>query len=225
MHSYLDRYHIPSHFTGLRIQAACGGYDKNLSYLLTQERTGHQWLIDPALPPESFSPPPSAALKGILITHGHGDHLACLDDYMRMSPGAMIYSASLSFPGRLYQHLSDGDIIALDDDMIRVLATPGHYPDSLSFYYQSTLFTGDTLFVGRTGRTTDPAADTTQLYHSVYFKLLTLPPDTLIFPGHDYGIKPWVTIEENITISPLLQASDENDFIHRMAAFESSRKP
>tara|TARA_B100001971_G_scaffold1165_1_gene873 strand:- start:210 stop:380 length:171 start_codon:yes stop_codon:yes gene_type:complete len=52
---------------------------------------------------------------------------------------------------------------------------------------------------------------------------LTLPQDTIIYPGHDYGRSPTITIAKNIEISPLLQAANEQDFIERMAAFEASR--
>ena len=62
------------------------------------------------------------------------------------------------------------------------------------------------------------------LYNSVYTKLLTLPIDTIIYPGHNYGSKPTMTIKENIKISNLLQASGKKDFIDRMKKFELTRK-
>ena len=57
----------------------------------------------------------------------------------------------------------------------------------------------------------------------MYEKLLTLPNETIVYPGHDYGTVPSITIQENIKLSPLLQAEDETDFISRMADFETSR--
>ena len=61
------------------------------------------------------------------------------------------------------------------------------------------------------------------MYHSVYDKILSLHGNTLIYPGHDYGEKPTISIKENIKISPLLQAKSEKDFIERMAAYEANR--
>ena len=85
------------------------------------------------------------------------------------------------------------------------------------------LFTGDTLFVGRTGRTVDKRSDTRSLYRSVYETIMDLPGKTMIYPGHDYGPKMSVSIDENISISPLLQATDEDDFVQRMADYEATR--
>ena len=104
-----------------------------------------------------------------------------------------------------------------------IMHTPGHFPDSICYKMENIIFTGDTLFVGRTGRTIGPNASTKDLYHSVYDKILSLHGNTLIYPGHDYGEKPTISIKENIKISPLLQAKSEKDFIERMAAYEANR--
>jgi glyoxylase-like metal-dependent hydrolase (beta-lactamase superfamily II) len=85
------------------------------------------------------------------------------------------------------------------------------------------LFTGDTLFVGRTGRTVSKGSDTRQLYQSVYNIIFDLPGHTIIYPGHDYGPKMTISIDENIVLSPLLQADDEDDFVQRMADYEVER--
>ena len=85
------------------------------------------------------------------------------------------------------------------------------------------LFTGDTLFVGRTGRTISKGSDTRTLYRSVYDTIMELPDQTIIYPGHDYGKQPTISIDENVRISPLLQAKDEEDFITRMANYEANR--
>ena len=86
------------------------------------------------------------------------------------------------------------------------------------------LFSGDTLFVGRTGRTVDKKSDPRELYKSVYNKILTLPEKITIYPGHDYGPRSSITIRENIKISPLLQAVDEDDFLIKMKEYEINRK-
>ncbi len=225
MRSSRNRYMLPSdRFPGYEIRVACGGYDKNLSYLITHKNSGNQWLVDPALAPETFSSLSPRNLS-ILITHSHGDHIRYLDQYLSIAPGVTIYGPSPNLRDYPVSPLRDGDIIPVGEDEIKVLSTPGHYPDSLSFCFRTSVFTGDTLFVGRTGRAVDPRSNLAQLYQSVYFKLLTLPPDTLILPGHDYGAKPWITMKENIACSPLLQARDESDFRHRMAVFEASRTP
>jgi glyoxylase-like metal-dependent hydrolase (beta-lactamase superfamily II) len=89
----------------------------------------------------------------------------------------------------------------------------------------SILFTGDTLFVGRTGRVISAKSDIAALYDSVYNKILTMDGNTRIYPGHDYGEEPTVTLKENIKISHLLQARNLKDFEQRMDEFENTRKP
>ena len=108
---------------------------------------------------------------------------------------------------------------------IRDRYTPGHYPDSICYLLDDVLFTGDTLFVGRTGRTIDSKSDIKKLYQSVYNKILNLPSKTIIYPGHDYGPRASISLKENILISPLLQAEDEKDFIKKMKEYELKRKP
>jgi glyoxylase-like metal-dependent hydrolase (beta-lactamase superfamily II) len=106
---------------------------------------------------------------------------------------------------------------------LEVFHTPGHYPDSVCYLLNGILFTGDTLFVGRTGRTVSKGSDTRQLYQSVYNIIFDLPGHTIIYPGHDYGPKMTISIDENIVLSPLLQAEDEDDFVQRMADYEAER--
>ena len=105
------------------------------------------------------------------------------------------------------------------------LHTPGHYYDSICYQLDSVLFTGDTLFVGRTGRAISAKSDIAALYDSVYNKILTMDGNTRIYPGHDYGEKPTITLKENIKISPLLQARNLKNFQQRMDEFERTRKP
>ena len=121
--------------------------------------------------------------------------------------------------------MKDGDIISVGQLSVEILHTPGHYPDSICYLLDEVLFTGDTLFVGRTGRTVGKASNVRKLYKSVYEKIFSLPSKTIIYPGHDYGPRTSISLEENIAISPLLNAKDEEDFIEKMKHYEKHRKP
>ena len=88
----------------------------------------------------------------------------------------------------------------------------------------NVIFTGDTLFIGRTGRTISKGSNAKDLYDSVYNKLFKLPQDVMIFSGHNYGPLPSMTIADNIKASSLLQAKSENDFIDKMRNYEQKRK-
>ena len=80
------------------------------------------------------------------------------------------------------------------------------------------------MFVGRTGRVLSKKSNIKDLYNSVYHKILKMPLKTRIFPGHNYGKYPTISLEKNIKISPLLQAENFDDFVDRMKKFELSRK-
>ena len=119
--------------------------------------------------------------------------------------------------------MKNNSILKLGKLDIKTIHTPGHYFDSVCFLVENIIFTGDTLFIGRTGRTLSKGSNVSDLYKSVYKKLLKLPGNTIIYPGHNYGSKPTMSIKENIKISNLLQASGEEDFIARMENYEKTR--
>ena len=110
--------------------------------------------------------------------------------------------------------------------MITVLHTPGHYPDSVCFWNKkgSCVFTGDTMFVGRTGRTIGAKSNNSYLYSSIYDELLKLPQQTVIYPGHHYGYKKSITLKENISLSPFFQCDSEDEFIRVMEQYEKTRR-
>jgi len=74
--------------------------------------------------------------------------------------------------------------------ILKTIHTPGHTPGGICLYAQGHLFTGDTLFVEAVGRTDLPGGSSRQLLRSIREKLYTLPGDTIVWPGHDYGPTP-----------------------------------
>ena len=212
--------------TDFSIRTFRGGYDNNFSYLVSCMQTGIQFLIDAAISLDKIKPYINQPLSALLITHSHGDHIAHLNDILHEYPNAkFIGYKNLIHKSNKYEFspVNDQDRILLGKINIKTIHTPGHFPDSLCYLMENIIFTGDTLFVGRTGRTISANASTKDLYYSIYDKILSLPGNTLIYPGHDYGEKPTISLRENIKISPLLQAKSEKDFIERMANYEANR--
>ena len=82
--------------------------------------------------------------------------------------------------------IADGELLKLGDETIKTLLVPGHSPGSIAYYCPSDgiVFTGDALFHGSIGRTDLPGGNHQQLIHSIVNKLLTLPDDTVVYPGH-----------------------------------------
>ena len=213
--------------TDFSIRSFKGGYDDNLTYLVSCMRTGNQFLVDASIQLnqiDSFIN--KRGLIALFITHTHGDHIAYLDEYLDAFPNlvVMVYKESEHKINCDYiKPVKQNDIVTVGQLTVEILYTPGHYNDSICYYLDGVLFTGDTLFVGRTGRTISKGSDIKKLYKSVYDTILDLPESTMIYPGHDYGPKMSITIKENISISPLLRAEDEDDFIKRMAQYEATR--
>ncbi len=142
----------------------------------------------------------------IFETHAHADHLSAAP-YLQQALGAKIaigagitevqrafrdilnFGAEFATDGRQFDRLlSEGDEIAIGAITMRVLATPGHTSDSLSYLAGDAVFVGDTVFMpdGGTARCDFPGGDAAQLFASIQ-KLYALPPTTRVFVCHDYG--------------------------------------
>ena len=100
-------------------------------------------------------------------------------------------------------YLEDGDIIKIGDGELKVLHVPGHSPGGIALYDPQGHFViaGDSLFAGSIGRTDLPGGDMPTLINSVRSKLLTLPPDTVVFSGHG----PETTIARELASNPFLK--------------------
>ena len=209
------------------IQSFEGGYDKNYSYLLTCLEAISSIVVDASLELSRLQPFIKTRPAAILITHSHHDHIKHINEYIEAYPEIKVIGHPKSklnnTPEINYLPMKDNSVFKLGGLEIKTIHTPGHYYDSVCFLVENVIFTGDTLFIGRTGRTLSKGSNISDLYNSVYKKLLTLPGNTIIYPGHNYGSKPTMTMNENIKNSNLLKASGEKDFINRMKNYEKTR--
>jgi len=192
-------------------------------YLIGDEKTRTCALIDPAFDTDRILAEAKAAglrVTHIINTHCHADHVAgnaavkaathaniCIhkDDAARL--GAMTNSAMARiFGGRgspkADVRLEDGDVIAIGSTGLQVIHTPGHTPGGICLYHDGHLITGDTLFVNGVGRTDLPGGSAALLIASIRDKIFTLPADTIIWPGHDYGPRPSSTVEYERRTNP-----------------------
>tara|TARA_B100000614_G_scaffold142016_1_gene126154 strand:- start:275 stop:925 length:651 start_codon:yes stop_codon:yes gene_type:complete len=208
-----------------------GGFDKNLSYLIWCDVTKKAALIDPSVKPYEilkFLKIKKLNLEKILITHSHTDHLTYLDDFNNILNQKLKTYISNKAKLEYYRlnKVKNNQIINIGKYFIKCLLTPGHYYDSTSFWIQDCklIFSGDTMFIGRTGRTVSSGSDINDLYDSIYNILLKLPNDTLILPGHHYGYKMFDTIGNNIKNSSFFRCKNFNEFKTVMNNYEKSRK-
>lgn len=209
------------------IQSIIGGYDKNFCYVITCNYSGLKLVIDPSIELAKVYPFLNGTPVAILITHSHHDHIKYIEDYVKNYPNIFIFGHPKSSDKFLYSNykiINDNEIIKIGGLNIKIIHTPGHYFDSICFQFSSVIFTGDTLFVGRTGRVVNSGSNIEDLYNSIYKKILKLPKHTRVYPGHHYGKQKSITLKNNIKISPLLRAKNFKDFSKRMADYEKSRK-
>ena len=161
-------------------------------------------------------------MSWIVNTHGHADHTAG-NDHWAAATGARIVIHRLDweffrtpemqaaaraegFPPltRADVLVNDGDHIPLGACQALVIHTPGHTPGGICLAFPGHLFTGDTLFVSAAGRTDLPGGSLNQLIASLEEKIMPLPDDTRIWPGHDYGETPTSTLGEEKLNNPYL---------------------
>ncbi len=148
-------------------------------------------------------------------THVHADHVTALGD-LREKTGCATVMGKQSAADCVTMRVEDGDVLQFGDLEIKALYTPGHTDDSYSFLMDDRVFTGDTLFIRGTGRTDFQNGDPRAQYESLFGKLLKLPDETLVYPGHDY--KGWTvsTIWEEKRFNPRLQVKSVDEYVELM---------
>jgi len=179
----------------------------NFTYLFGDEGSREALVVDPTSPITSVTSTiakHSVRVGYIVNTHGHRDHTSGNAELAKATGGKI--AAHVNSRQRKDIALRDGDTLRVGCLKIKVLHTPGHSPDGICLLVDKKLLTGDTLFVGECGRTDLPGGDSTQLYESLFEKILKLEDDIEIYPGHDYGTKPSSTLgverKTNYTLKP-----------------------
>lgn len=177
-------------------QIEIGAMD-NFSYLVGCEATGKALVIDPGGDVErivSAAREAGLSIAMIVNTHTHGDHTAG-NARLKAMTGApiVLHEADAAGYPQADRRLKDEKTLTLGDISFDVIHTPGHTPGGICLYAEGQLFTGDTLFVGDSGRTDLPGGDRPTLGASIR-RLMMLPDDTVVWPGHDYGPTPSSTI-------------------------------
>jgi glyoxylase-like metal-dependent hydrolase (beta-lactamase superfamily II) len=197
-------------------------------YIVASEMTRRGMIIDPGVRAKRISEAVeelNISVFLIALTHVHIDHFSALDTIKNetKAPLAVYDTVNIKAPPKPSQFtkglvfvpfelpikpdilLKDGDTIDIDDLHFSVLYIPGHSSDSVSFWGHGVVFSGDTLFrrgIGITLPGLYPGHDHKQLKKSIHEKLLTLPDDTIVYPGHGAA----TTIGEERRLNPMLQS-------------------
>ncbi len=174
----------------------------NNNYLIIDEESKEAALIDCSAVDSDINEElerQGAKLKYILLTHGHFDHIAGI----RQNPDVKIvmHKADLGWLEKANQYMpmfgmpnitipkidifvEDGDVLKLGNTDIKVIHTPGHTQGGVCYLTGGKLFSGDTIFRESVGRCDLEGGDFDQIVDSIESKIFTLPPETLIYPGH-----------------------------------------
>lgn len=177
-------------------------------YIVSCEKTGEAVIIDPGGDEErllAIVREQGLKIKYIVNTHGHLDHV-CGNGAIQSATAAPIvmHEADIAYFGDpaikgYFSRLGlaesppadmgvrDGDSIEFGEEKLQVIHTPGHTPGGMCLYSAPHCFTGDTLFVGAVGRTDFPKGSMQQLVDGIRSRLLALPAETVVWPGHGYG--------------------------------------
>ncbi len=189
------------------------------TYLVADEPGGKAILIDPVREevPKYLQLLEELDLELLyaIDTHVHADHVTALGE-LREKTGCQTVMGKQSAADCVSLRVEDGDVLRFGKLQVEALYTPGHTDDSYSFLMDDRVFTGDTLFIRGTGRTDFQNGDPRAQYDSIFHKLLTLPEQTLVYPGHDY--KGWTvsTIWEEKRFNPRLQVKSVEEYVELM---------
>lgn len=197
------------------------------SYVICDEKTKEAMVIDPGGEPEKIAETLNilnANLKYIFLTHCHADHIGGISKLKELKGGKILISRddseglyneeiSLAYYINMQNpeleadsRVDDGDLIHIGELEFKIISTPGHTKGGISLYCEKErlIFSGDTMFSGTWGRTDLPTGNFVELMTSISEKLMTLPDETIVYPGH--GKTTMIQDERNIYID--LKAKD-----------------
>ena len=185
-------------------------------YLIGDEKTQTAALIDPAFDTGKIlgiATDLNYTITHVINTHCHSDHTAGNQAIISATNAKLLIHAtdapklstivntafSKVLGGKRSPQpdvlLQNDDEIAVGETVLLTIHTPGHTPGGICLYAPGHVFTGDTLFVEAVGRTDLPGGSSRQLLQSIRERLYTLPGDTIVWPGHDYGPTPSSSID------------------------------
>lgn len=181
--------------------------DKTNCYIIHDETTKETMVVDPAGEVDKIIEMLDilkAELKYIVLTHCHGDHIGGVNELRQRKGGTILINRiceknlnnqEIMLTGYIgmkpvilndVRTIDGEDLLHIGNIELKVMHTPGHTNGSISLYCEEykMLFTGDTLFRGTWGRTDLPTGSIQDIMDSITNKLLTLPEDTMVYPGH-----------------------------------------
>lgn len=196
---------------------------ENFVYLVGQAGAAEVAAIDPAWDVEALTRAAAEDGKRIacaVVSHCHHDHVNGLPELLRRmdvpvyaQKKELEFSADLRAVGYAMKGVDPGDVIRIGPLQAKLLHTPGHTPGSHCLLAEDALLSGDTVFVNACGRCDLRGGDPAEMFRSIDQVLTRLPPETRLFPGHDYGDVPVSSIAREREKNPYFQHHDLASFV------------
>ena len=190
---------------------------ENFSYIIGDDKTHLGVIIDPGFDTEKIlnkAVQMKLTIKYLIDTHEHPDHISGNMDLSEKTGAKIVAHKDAKIKKDLA--VKDEEIISVGETNIKVLHTPGHSPGSICLLVDNKLITGDTLFVGECGRIDLPGGNAEDLYHSFFDKILNISDNVEVYPGHDYGLKPFSSIGFERKHNYVLRPRTKEEFVRFM---------
>lgn len=155
-------------------------------------------------------------LEYIILTHYHSDHSAETKHLKKVIPSSRIVASKedgQKLPIKPDIFVSDGSQLKVGNILLSFLLTPGHTPGGICIVVdEKALLTGDTLFIGDCGRTDLPGGSLEEMFKTLQEKIFLLPDELIVYPGHDYGDKPFDSLGNQKRTNKTLIAKTLQEF-------------
>lgn len=215
-----------------------------LSYIVSDEVNKVAVLIDPNKE-DIKNIQVCAAEQGVKITHivdthTHADHFSGAEEIKKLYDAEIFMHEETKNKWKVLEnaakfgiedilranakikvdhYVKDGDIISAGNIKLKVLHTPGHTDNHIALLIDDSLFTGDLLLIGQAGRSDLPGGNTEDQYESIYKKIIALPGETKIYPGHDYEENEFAYLQNELKTNPFLQLNSKEEYIEFVKDF------
>ena len=190
----------------------------NFTYLIIDEKNNECIIVDPSWDLETiyeYIKKNNLQFNFIINTHSHFDHTIGNEQVAKLT-GAKIMQHTSS-PLLKDKALEDGDRITFGSSSIDIVHTPGHSKDSICLILDNKMIlTGDTIFVGSCGRLDLPGGSASEMFDSIYGKLVNLDGELVVLPGHHYGSKKTSTIKEEKVNNFVFKFKNKDEFLSFM---------